>query len=69
MTATPAVKTVVREGKSHQIDNIIQTSAELGMMTLETSLAQAVIDRKISVETASNYAVRPEDLARKLKLR
>jgi twitching motility protein PilT len=69
MTATPAVKTVVREGKSHQIDNIIQTSAEMGMMTLETSLAQAVIERKISVETATNYAVRPEDLARKLKLR
>jgi twitching motility protein PilT len=69
MTATPAVKTVIREGKSHQIDNIIQTSAELGMMTLETSLAQAVIERKITVETATNYAVRPEDLARKLKLR
>jgi twitching motility protein PilT len=69
MTSTAALKTVIREGKSHQIDNIIQTSAELGMMTLETSLAQAVVDRKISVETASNYAVRPDDLARKLKLR
>ncbi len=68
MTATGALRTVIRDGKSHQIDNIIQTSAELGMMTLETSLAQAVVERKISVETATNYAVRPDDLARKLKL-
>lgn len=69
MTATPAIKTVVREGKSHQIDNIIQTSAELGMMTLEANLAQLVIERKVSVEVATNYAVRPDDLARRLKLK
>ncbi|OGG01850.1 type IV pili twitching motility protein PilT [Candidatus Gottesmanbacteria bacterium RBG_16_52_11] len=69
MTATPAIRTVVREGKTHQIDNIIQTSAELGMMTLEANLAQLVIERKISVEVATNYAVRPDDLARRLKLR
>lgn len=68
LTATPALRTVIREGKSHQIDNIIQTSAELGMMTLETSLAQLVVDRKISVEVATTYAVRPEELARRLKL-
>jgi Tfp pilus assembly pilus retraction ATPase PilT len=59
---------VIREGKSHQIDNVIQTSAELGMIPLEASLAQAVIDRRISVEVASTFAVRPEDLARRLKL-
>lgn len=69
LTATPAVRTVVRDGKSHQIDNIIQTSGELGMVTLEASLAQAVLERKISVETATMYAVRPDDLARRLKLK
>jgi twitching motility protein PilT len=68
MTVTSAIRTVVREGKTHQIDNIIQTSAELGMVSLEASLAQAVIDRKISVEVATTYAVRPDDLARRLKL-
>lgn len=68
LTVTPAVRTVIRDGKSHQIDNIIQTSAEIGMMTLEASLAMAVLERKISVEDATNYAVRPEDLARRLKL-
>jgi twitching motility protein PilT len=68
MTVTSAIRTVIREGKTHQIDNVIQTSAELGMVSLEASLAQAVMDRKISVEVASTYAVRPDDLARRLKL-
>jgi twitching motility protein PilT len=68
MVATPAIRNVVRDGKTHQIDNIIQTSAELGMMTLEENLARAVMERKITVETAINFAVRPDDLARRLKM-
>ncbi len=68
LTATPAVRTTIRDGKTHLIDNIIQTSAELGMMTLETSLARAVKEGKISVETATLYAVRPEELGRLLRL-
>jgi twitching motility protein PilT len=68
MLATPAIRTVIRDGKSHQIDNIIQTSGELGMMTLEENLAKDVLARRISVEVATNYAVRPDDLARRLKL-
>src|SRR3989344_4153459 len=42
MVSTPAVKNNIREGKTHQIDNIIQTSQELGMILLETSLANLV---------------------------
>lgn len=67
LTASPAVKTTIREGKTHLIDNIIQTSAELGMMLLETALAKAVKEGKISVETATSYALRPEDMNRLLK--
>ena len=64
MTATPAVKTVIREGKTHLLDNIIQTSAELGMMTLESRLAVLVKEGKISLEMAMSFALRPEELAR-----
>ncbi|MDP3954935.1 MAG: type IV pilus twitching motility protein PilT [bacterium] len=64
MTATPAVKTVIREGKTHLLDNIIQTSAELGMMTLEARLAVLVKEGKISLEMAMSFALRPEELAR-----
>lgn len=67
LTATPAVRTTIREGKTHLIDNIIQTSRELGMMTLEASLADLVRAGKVSMETATAYALRPEELARLLK--
>jgi len=67
MTVTPAVQTSVREGKTHMIDNIIQTSAELGMVSLETNLTSLVKGGKISLETAQAYALRPEDLMRQIR--
>ncbi|MFC1711244.1 type IV pilus twitching motility protein PilT [Patescibacteria group bacterium] len=67
LLATPAVKATVREGKSHLIDNIIQTSTELGMMTLEMSLASWVKEGKISMETAIQWSLRPEQLSRLIK--
>lgn len=67
LVATPAVRTTIREGKTHLLDNIIQTSAEYGMMTLETALAQKVHEGKITVEVASAYSIRPEELGRLLR--
>ncbi|EKD87268.1 MAG: hypothetical protein ACD_36C00172G0002 [uncultured bacterium] len=67
LLATPAVRTLIRDGKTHLIDNVIQTSAEIGMMTLETSLSRAVTERKITLETASSFAIRPDELGRLLK--
>jgi twitching motility protein PilT len=64
MVASPAVKTAVREGKTHMIDNIIQTSAGLGMSTLESSLVKLVNEGKISLEAARLYALRPEEVSR-----
>lgn len=64
MMATTAIKTAIREGKTHQIESIIQTSSEAGMNTLEMSLAELVSTGKISMETAQSYALRPEQLAR-----
>lgn len=67
MVATQAVRNVIREGKTHLLDNIIQTSAELGMMTLETNLAYLVRSGKVSLETAQSFALRPADLIRLVK--
>ncbi len=67
MTGTAAIRTTIRDGKTHLLDNIIQTSAELGMKTLETALSVCVKEGRISVETATAYAVRPEELGRLLK--
>jgi len=67
MVATPAIKTAIREGKSHMIDNIIQTSSNVGMSTLEASLVTLVQEGKINLETARAYSQRPEEISRLLK--
>ncbi len=64
MLGTSAVKTSIREGKTHQIDNIIQTSTEVGMNTMEMSLAELVKDGKIDLETAQSFSLRPDELMR-----
>jgi twitching motility protein PilT len=64
MLASNAVKTSIREGKTHMIDNIIQTSREVGMISLETSLANLVSEGRISFEVAQEYALRPQELTR-----
>jgi twitching motility protein PilT len=64
MLGSSAVKTSIREGKTHQIDNILQTSTELGMNTLEMSLAQLVKEGKINTEIAESYSLRPDELSR-----
>jgi len=59
LIATPAVRNNIREGKGYQIDNVIQTSGNLGMSLLEQNLAALVnrniIDRTVALE----YAIRP----------
>lgn len=65
--ATPAVRNIIREGKSYLIDNTIETSAELGMQPLERSLAGLVKAGKISQDVALRFALRPELLLKLLK--
>lgn len=67
MIATPAVRTAIREARTHMLDNIIMTSGEFGMITLEASLAVLVNSDVISEETAHAYAVRPADVVRYIK--
>lgn len=64
MLGTSAIKTSIREGKTHQIDNILQTSTEVGMNTIEMSLASLVKEGKIDMEVAQAYSLRPEELMR-----
>lgn len=65
--ATPAVRNIIREGKTYLVDNLIETSAELGMQILERSLANLVRAGKISEEVANRFALRPELLGKFLK--
>jgi len=67
MVGTHAVRTSIREGRTHMLDNIIQTSSEYGMRTLEMSLAELVNQGEITMETAMAFAFRPEDVTRYIK--
>lgn len=67
LLGSTAVKTAIREGKTHQIESIIQTSSELGMSTIERSLANLVISGKITLDVALSYSMRPEELNRLIK--
>lgn len=64
MIATPAIRNLIREGKTFQIDNVIQTSAETGMMLMEASLAEWVQRGALSWDRAREYALRPDEFDR-----
>lgn len=66
LIATPAVRNTIREGKIHQMDNIIQTSADVGMFLLESSLANLVSAGVVDSKVALDYAMRPSVLNRLL---
>lgn len=67
MIGTPAVRNLIREGKTHQLDNVIRTSADVGMVSLESSLVKLVRDGKITMDRAQEFAVHPEEVIRLLK--
>ncbi len=59
---TPALASMIRDGKTHLIDNLIQTSAEFGMIPMEASLARLVQEGRVSIETAQNYCLHTDVL-------
>ena len=64
LLASGAVKTAIREGKTHQMDNIIQTSGAEGMVLLEASLAYLVNAGRVALDVAKTYSLRPDELDR-----
>ena len=64
LVPTPAVRNLIREGKTHQIYSALQTGAQFGMQTMDTSLAELVRDGKISRELAESRSGAPEELRR-----
>jgi twitching motility protein PilT len=64
LVPTPAVRNLIREGKTHQIYSALQTGAQHGMQTMDTSLAQLVREQKISRELAEQRSSAPEELRR-----
>ncbi len=63
---TPAVRNLIREGKTHQIYSAIQTSGSIGMQTMDAHLAQLVRMGRVSRQLAEQRAAVPEELKRLL---
>jgi twitching motility protein PilT len=63
---TPAVRNLIREGKTHQIYSAIQTSGSVGMQTMDSDLARLVRQGKINRALAEQRAAIPEELKRLL---
>lgn len=66
LIGTNGVKANIRDGKTHLIDSIIETSQNEGMIPLEVSLANLVKEGVVTMDTAKSYAVRLESLLRLL---
>lgn len=67
LVVTPAVRNIIREGKTHQIDAVIQTGAEHGMQSMDKTLVGLVQTGKITYDEAKNFAVDPKELDRLMR--
>src|SRR5438128_3224524 len=67
LLTTPAISNLIREGKTFQIPSIIQTSKQLGMLTLNDALLELVEKKEISPDEAYMKSVEKAGLAASLK--
>ena len=68
MVLTPAIRTLIRERKVHQIDGIIYTSSADNMISMDTSILKLYEAGIISKETAISEAVNPEIMRKRINL-
>ena len=57
MITNPAIKSLIREGKTHQLDTAIQTGVSQGMQTMDRTLVKMVQAGVISYDDARDFAV------------
>ncbi|CAN5637049.1 type IV pilus twitching motility protein PilT [soil metagenome] len=66
LLATPAIRNLIREGKTHQIYSSLQTGGNIGMQTMDAALATLVRAGKITSKLAESRSSTPEELRRLL---
>jgi len=67
LVATPAVRNIIREGKSHQLEAVIQTGAEFGMQSMDKQLVSLIHEGTITFDEARNFAVDLDELNRLMR--
>lgn len=64
MLANDAVRNLIREGKTHMIDNVINTSSQVGMISLDRSIAYLINEGHVDFQEGIKYTLRPEEFRR-----
>ncbi|MDQ7850720.1 MAG: ATPase, T2SS/T4P/T4SS family, partial [Armatimonadota bacterium] len=67
MLATPAIRNLIREAKTHQIETAIQTGVQYGMQTMDQSLRDLYLKKLITYEDAIGRAIHPEELRKMIR--
>ncbi len=67
LLSTSGIRNIIREGNTHQIDNVISTSLEQGMVSLERSLVRLVKEGKVSADVARRFTLKPQEFDRLLR--
>ncbi|MFZ1360915.1 MAG: type IV pilus twitching motility protein PilT [Candidatus Saccharimonadales bacterium] len=57
LVANPAVRNIIREGKSHQLDAVIQTGADAGMQSMDRTLVNLVQNGTVTYDEARSFAI------------
>ena len=66
MHANHAIRNLIREGKSHQLESTMQTNRKMGMITMDEAIGQLYMAGKIDREQAIHFAHDPDNMAKKL---
>jgi twitching motility protein PilT len=67
LTINSGVRATIRDGKTHQIDNLMTAGSDVGMVSLERSLVALIQAGKVSLEEAKQRTLRPTELERILR--
>jgi len=67
LVATPAVRNIIREGKTHQLEAVIQTGAEFGMQSMDKTLVSLIHNGTVSYDDARLVAVDQDELDRLMR--
>ena len=66
MTVNPAIQNMIRDGRTHQIDNVIFGGSDKSMLSMDAELQRLVREKVISRDTAILYAANPDILAKRI---
>ena len=68
LVVNDAVRNLIREGRTHQLRNVIRSGRAEGMMTLESALNELVAAGRVSYEDAVAQSIRPKEIVRRVSV-